>query len=102
MIRGINNVCLSGHIIHLSPLSQTRDGTECCSFLIELAGSRPVKVRVNAYGPIAKTAAVEAKAAMAEDKVAYAVVEGELMSRPLDGGSIMLTEIRAQTIVIPS
>lgn len=96
-MKGHNQVWLSGHVGGKIISGQTGKGNQAFSFAVnsEDSGSNATRIRVNAYGPVARKCEQELS------KGAYCLVLGELMNR--NGKYGELTEIRVKKIdVFPS
>jgi hypothetical protein len=91
-MRGHNQVWLSGYVEGKIVAGTTRDGGNAFSFSVasEDSGQNPTRVRINAYGPIARKCDEEVA------QGAYCTVLGELMNRSGKYGK--LTEIRAKKV----
>ena len=91
-MRGHNQVWVSGYVEGKILSSTTRDGGPAFSFSVssEDSGQNLTRVRINAYGPIARQCDDEAV------RGAYCHVVGELMNRSGKFGK--LTEIRAKKV----
>lgn len=95
-MRGHNQVWLSGYVGGKIVTGKTGGGNEAFSFAInsEDSGSSSTRVRVNAYGPVARKCSKLTKGV-------YCSVLGELMNRSGRFGE--LTEVRAKKIdIFPS
>lgn len=96
-MRGHNQVWLSGYVGGKIVSGRTNGGNQAFSFAVnsEDSGSNATRIRVNAYGSIARKCERELA------KGHYCSVLGELMNRSGKFGE--LTEIRAKKIdVFPS
>lgn len=91
-MRGHNQVLISGYIDGRMVSGTTSDGGSAFSFSVasEDSGRKTTRVRVNAYGSIAKQCSDEAGHGV------YCIVSGELMNRAGKFGK--LTEVRAKTV----
>lgn len=91
-MRGHNQVWVSGYVGGKIISGNTKDGNPAFSFMVfsEDSGKNETRVRINAYGPVAKQCGEEATADV------YCTVIGELMNRSGQYGKI--TEIRAKKI----
>ena len=91
-MRGHNQVWVSGYVGGKIVSGSTKDGNPAFSFMVfsEDSGKNETRVRINAYGPVAKQCDEEAVSDV------YCTVIGELMNRSGQYGKI--TEIRAKKI----
>lgn len=91
-MRGQNQVWFSGYVEGKILAGTTRDGGNAFSFSIasEDSGQNLTRVRINAYGPVARKCNDEVA------QGAYCTVLGELMNRSGKYGK--LTEVRAKRV----
>jgi len=91
-MRGHNQVLISGYVEGKMVSGTTGDGGNAFSFSVssEDSGRKSMRVRVNAYGPMATQCDDEARSG------SYCIVVGELMNRSGKFGK--LTEVRAKTV----
>lgn len=101
MTRGLNCWTDAGNVSGPIKYGQTGSGENACSFLlaIDRFDQATTWIRVNVYGGLVKVCEQRLQ------KGVYVAVEGELMNRQcqstetVEGGSKVLTEVRAKDIV---